>query len=617
GILKAGGAYVPVDPEYPAERIDATLTDASPQLVVTAELVEESAGMIGYEDTCVTDLERRASLRPAHPAYVIYTSGSTGRPKGVVVAHEHVVSMFRATEGLLSFGADDVWSWFHSPAFDFSVWELWGALLYGGRVIVVPPDVTRSPADFLHLLAQHRVTILSQTPSAFYQLAQAAETSDASMPALRAVVFGGEALDARRLRRWCARHGDEAPLLVNMYGITETTVHATHALVASAGDDTLPGSPIGQGLSGLRMLVLDSTLCLVPPGVAGELYVVGTQVARGYLDRPGLTAQRFVACPFSAAGERMYRTGDVVRWTAGGLLEFVGRADDQVKIRGFRIEPGEVEAVVAGCDGVAQAAVVVREDTAGDKRLVAYVVGSVPTNGLAEAVSDYAASQLPRHMVPAAVMVLDSLPLTVNGKLDRGALPSPQYTTGTGRLPVTAREEILCRLFADVLGLDRVGPDANFFHLGGHSLLATQLISRIREAFGAELPVRALFEAPTAVSLAARLDGAGVARPTVRPAIRSNVTPPLSYGQQRLWFEDRLGGPTAIYDVPFAYRLTGGLDVGALGDALRDVLVRHEVLRTVFASVDGRPRQVVLAVEDLPAEVLSVVPVASADLTAR
>ncbi|MBD3003741.1 non-ribosomal peptide synthetase, partial [Streptomyces sp. 5-10] len=436
---------------------------------------------------------------PDHPAYVIYTSGSTGTPKGVVVPHVNVARLLQAARDRFGFGDGDVWTWFHSHAFDFSVWELWGALLLGGRLVVVPFETSRAPQEFLRLLEREGVTVLSQTPSAFYQLlwAEAQHTPAGAGLALRTVVFGGEALDPGRLVEWYARHRGDTPVLVNMYGITETTVHVTSLeLDAAMAGEELPGSPVGRPLDNTRVFVLDGSLQPVPPGVVGELYVAGAGLARGYLGRGGVTGERFVACPFAVvAGERMYRTGDVVRWTADGVLEFVGRADDQVKIRGFRIEPGEVETVLAAHERVAQVGVVVREDEPGDRRLVAYVVPveGVGSGGLVSELREWARERLPDYMVPSAVVVLDGLPLTVNGKLDRAALPAPDYTAtvraDAARGPASVREEMVCGVFAQVLGVPRLGVEDDFFALGGHSLLAVRLVSRVRVVLGVEVPV--------------------------------------------------------------------------------------------------------------------------------
>ncbi|MEV5934742.1 non-ribosomal peptide synthase/polyketide synthase [Streptomyces sp. NPDC052079] len=592
-VVKSGAAYVPVDPGYPQERIAYILQDTAPVLVVDEEWLATAA--TGQPAAGAGD---RLPAGPAHPAYVIYTSGSTGRPKGVVVPHANVVRLFTATEDTYGFGPDDVWTLFHSAAFDFSVWELWGPLLHGARLVVVPFEVSRNPVEFLRLLVRERVTVLNQTPSAFYQLMQA----DRDHPglgdrlALRWVVFGGEALDLGRLESWGRRHGDTDPVLVNMYGITETTVHVSVRALDSTAWTAQHRSLIGGGIRDLRVYVLDDALRPAPAGVTGEMYVAGAGLARGYLNRPGLTAERFVACPFGAPGERMYRTGDLSRWTADGELEYLGRADDQVKIRGFRIELGEIESVVLAHPRIAQAAVVVREDRPGDKRLVAYAVPDGDTLDTAS-VRARLTAELPEYMVPSAVVPLAALPLTVNGKLDRKALPAPEYGTPDAagyRAPRSPREEILCGLFAEVLGVERVGTDDGFFDLGGHSLLATRLVNRVRATLGAELSVRNLFEAPSVAGLAPVLDptASGTLRPVARAERPERL--PLSFAQRRLWFLHRFEGPSATYNIPLTLRLTGDLDRAALEAALADVAARHETLRTVFAEDEQGPYQVVL-----------------------
>ncbi|MFJ5819899.1 amino acid adenylation domain-containing protein [Streptomyces sp. NPDC093108] len=628
GVLKAGGAYLPVDPAYPAGRITYLLDDAAPALVVTttelgallprdAEWIAvdapETAGALSEQDgTALARGERRDPL-PDHPAYVIYTSGSTGRPKGVAVTHRNVTGLLAQTRGPFAFGPDDAWSWFHSFAFDFSVWELWGALLHGGRVVVVSYAVSRSPEEFLALLERERVTMLSQTPSAFYQLMAADERRPGAVAGLRAVVFGGEALDPARLAGWWARHGDGGPRLVNMYGITETTVHVTFRELHA--DSTAAGSVIGRGLPGLSVFLLDEHLAPVPVGVPGELYVAGGQLARGYLGRPGLTAERFVACPF-APGERMYRTGDRARWTADGQLVFAGRADDQVKIRGFRIEPGEVQSVLAAHPRVGQVEVIAREDTPGDLRLVAYAVPDEAgaADDVAGSVHAFAAERLPAHMMPSAVVMLDALPLTVNGKLDREALPAPEYTAGAGRGPANAREEILCAAFAEVLGLDSVGVDDDFFALGGHSLLAIRLVESLRTQ-GVSVSVRVLFDSPTVARLASSTGADRVEVPeNLIPAGAAEITPemlplvdltaaeiervvasveggaanvadvyPLAPLQEGLLFHHMLaeGGEDA-YVLRSVLEFDSRARLDAFVDVLQRVVDRHDIFRTSF-----------------------------------
>ncbi|MBL1100030.1 non-ribosomal peptide synthetase, partial [Streptomyces coffeae] len=590
-VLKSGAAYLPIDPDAPAARIEAVLKDAGPVTVVDSSAAPGDRA--GRPDTDPVDADRAAALRPDHPAYVIFTSGSTGEPKGVVVSHRNVTRLFAATAEEFGFGDRDVWTMFHSYAFDFSVWELWGALLHGGRLVVVPPSVARAPEEFRALLAEQRVTVLNQTPSAFYELMRADARQPRTPSALRHVIFGGEALAPGRLAEWYAGHPDDRPRLVNMYGITETTVHVTHRALTRETAAQDPGSTIGSPLADLRAYVLDAGLQPVPPGVVGELYVAGPGLARGYLGKPGLTAGRFVGCPFGAPGERMYRTGDLARWTSDGLLRYEGRADHQVKIRGFRIELGEIEAELVRHPQIAAATVQLREDQPGDPRLVGYAVPREPGLDPAE-VRAYVARSLPGYMVPAAVVVLDALPLTPNGKLDRAALPSPVWDgQGTGRAPRTPREETLCALFAEVLGVERVGTDDSFFDLGGHSLLATRLTVRIRAELGVELPVAALFETPTVAGLAGRITGTATARPALVPQPRPDA-PPLSYAQRRLWLLHQVEGIGSTYNMPLALRLTGELDRTALRAALEDVVARHESLRTVFPESGGEAHQRVL-----------------------
>ncbi|PJH91739.1 non-ribosomal peptide synthetase DhbF [Bacillus sp. SN1] len=526
-VLKAGAAYLPLDPDYPADRIAFMLEDAQPAFIMTntkaAEHIPpaENVPKIVLDDPKLSEklntyptenpnnTDRIQPLSPLNTAYVIYTSGSTGVPKGVMIPHQNVTRLFAATDHWFHFSSDDIWTMFHSYAFDFSVWEIWGPLLHGGRLVIVPHHVSRSPEAFLRLLVKEGVTVLNQTPSAFYQFMQAErEQPDLGQAlSLRCIIFGGEALELSRLEDWYNRHPENRPQLINMYGITETTVHVSYIELDRSVAALRANSLIGCGIPDLGVYVLDERLQPVPPGVAGELYVSGAGLARGYLGRAGLTAERFIADPFGPPGTRMYRTGDVARLRADGSLDYVGRADHQVKIRGFRIELGEIEAALVQHSQLEDAAVIVREDQPGDKRLAAYVIpSSEETLDMAE-LRKYAAERLPDYMVPSAFVTMKELPLTPNGKLDRKALPAPDFAAAvTGRGPRTPQEEILCDLFMEVLHLPRVGIDDRFFDLGGHSLLAVQLMSRIREALGVELSIGNLFEAPTVAGLAERLE---------------------------------------------------------------------------------------------------------------
>ncbi|GGK90975.1 non-ribosomal peptide synthetase [Mangrovihabitans endophyticus] len=537
-VLKAGGAYAPIDPAYPPARIRELLAHVRPALVLTADPaaahLPRDAGAPPYlllgtapaaddETAAFGDADRRRPLLPAHPAYVIFTSGSTGRPKGVVVSHGNVRWLLEAAWPQVGTTAGrDVWSWTHSYAFDFAVWEIWGALLRGDRLVAVPAMVSRSAHELLRLLARERVTVLNQTPSAFSELVVADRDDPATGDrlALRTIVFGGETLQLSRLRDWSRRRPGVTTALINMYGITETTVHVTAHHLDADHPGRRVGSPLGRGLPATGALVLDAALQPVPPGVAGELYVSGAGLARGYLRGPELTASRFVALP-GGRGERMYRTGDVVRWCGDGTLEHLGRADDQVKIRGYRIEPAEVAAVLCGMAGVTAAAVIVREDVPGDRRLVAYVVpeGDAPD---AQAIREHAALRLPGHMVPADVVAVPELPRTVNGKLDRHALPAPARRGCPSRPPSSDTERVLCDVYAEVLKVPEVGVDDDFFELGGHSLLATRLISRVRTLVRVEVSLRWVFDSPTPAGLARRIEAAAV---PARPPLRRVVPP--------------------------------------------------------------------------------------------
>lgn len=588
GILKAGGAYVPFDPEYPAERLAYMLDDSQVTVVVTRSDIAPALPAHDAELVCMDQLGSQpvrpdvpaSGAVPANAAYVIYTSGSTGRPKGVVVCHAEVTRLLSATKHWFGFHAGDVWTLFHSYAFDFSVWEVWGALLHGGTLVVVPRDVARAPEDFYDLLLAERVTVLNQTPSAFRALIEVDRLRHRQL-ALRHVVFGGEALDLAMLEPWVARHGDEAPRLINMYGITETTVHVTYRPIRRADVHGRRGSVIGGAIPDLELHLLDERLEPVPVGAVGEIYVGGAGVARGYLRRPGLTATRMVANPFGPG--RLYRSGDLARRLAGGDLEFAGRADAQVKIRGFRIELSEIEAVLAEVPSVAQVAVVVREDAIEDLRLVAYVVprGDVDPRALRR----HAAARLPDYMVPSAVVTLPALPLTPNGKLNRRALPAPVLApveVASRRPPRSDAERRLCAIWADVLGVPEVGVADDFFALGGHSLLATRLVARIRDTFGVDLPLRRVFSHPSPDLMAEAIGEAGAAdTDTPVPAVRTTPMP-MSSAQQRLWFLDQLQPDTATYNVSTALRLEGDLDVAALARSLDGLVDRHESLRTTF-----------------------------------
>ncbi|HEY0696937.1 MAG TPA: amino acid adenylation domain-containing protein, partial [Micromonospora sp.] len=616
-VLKAGGAYLPIDPAHPEGRIRYLLDDARPTLVLTVSglahqvpgtrclVLDDPAVHLRLTMADAGPLPRPGRATPGNAAYVMYTSGSTGRPKGVVVEHRAIAGYVAHAAPVYQLGERSVVLAAASFGFDVSLLEIFGSLA-AGATVVLAGDEQRSDADALHrLLARHGVTVAHVTPAVLDLL------RPAELPALRTVSVGGDVLGAEQVARWTT--GDR--LLWNGYGPTETTVEITRSRCTPSPPGSVP--PIGRPLPNAAAYLLDGCLQLVPDGEVGELYLAGPALARGYLGRPGVTAGRFVADPFGAPGGRMYRTGDLARRNPDGELVFAGRTDDQVKIRGVRIEPGEVEAELTRCPGVARAAVVAATDPRGDRCLAAYVVAA-PGSGLdREDVVDHLSAFLPDHLMPAWIGVLDALPLTTGGKVDRNALPAPSADgepAGGRAEPRTAAERTLCGLFADVLGMPAVGIEDGFFALGGHSLLATRLLSRIRAVFGVELGIRAVYEAPTVAALAGRLDGAGHARPALRPVARPQ-RPPRSFAQFRLWFQRELEGPTATYNHPIRLRLTGPLRVDALRAAIRDVVARHETLRTLVEEVDRRPVQRVLAPVDAEVEV-PVVPVHPDDLAA-
>lgn len=534
-VLKSGGAYLPIDSSYPKERLRIMLEDARPAVLLTqqrlvANLPEHQAEIICVDkDWPSVDLEEKENLpsiaSPENLAYVMYTSGSTGQPKGVMVTHANVVRLLKATEPWFHFNDQDVWTLFHSYAFDFSVWEIWGSLLTGGRLVVVPFWVTRSPQDFYNLLSQENVTVLSQTPAAFYQVIQVEESSYLKPLSLRYVIFGGEALNFTNLRPWFKRHSDKQPQLVNMYGITETTVHVTYRAIAAADCDGETRSLIGVPIPDLRLYLLDAKQKPVPTGVVGEMYVGGGGVARGYLNRPELTAERFVPDPFAGqTSARIYKSGDLARFLNNGELEYLGRGDAQVKIHGFRIELGEIESALAEHPGVQQAAVTARKDGPGEKKLVAYFVAKSGNNPSETELPEFLQSKLPAHMVPFAYVSLELLPLTVNGKVDRDKLPAPDLSASAKArdyvAPSTPQETILVDILKEVLRLERVGVTDNLFELGADSLHVFQITSRAAKA-GVPITPRLLLQQRTIASALAEM---GKSPSEVRPALPA-ITP--------------------------------------------------------------------------------------------
>ncbi len=610
GILKAGGAYVPLDPAYSGERLQYILADSAPVLLLADELGRQALGdcevpVLALEQplTGESDDLQDVGVRPAHLAYVIYTSGSTGKPKGVMVEHRQVARLFSATNAWFNFSAADRWCLFHSFAFDFSVWEIWGAWLYGGQLFIVPQAIARSAPDFYHFVCRSGITVLNQTPSAFKAFIQAQAHSEARQQ-LREIVFGGEMLKPSDLAPWFARPENRQTRLINMYGITETTVHVTYRPL-SAQDTAITTSPIGSRIPDLRLYLLGADGEPVPMGAIGELYVGGEGVARGYLNRPELTAERFLDDPFNRApGARMYRTGDLARYLPGGDIEYLGRNDQQVKIRGFRIECGEVEAQLSTDPRVRSVAVDAIDDGDGGKRLVAWVVPAPEAERatLATGLRQHLQARLPDYMVPVAYVWLEALPLTGNGKLDKRALPVPQvdaYVREAYAPPQGEAENLLAAIWRELLGVERVGRYDHFFELGGHSLMAVRLANRVQQA-GWLLPLQALFASPVLHVLAQALEVAPAQEPLpILPVARDGELP-LSFAQQRLWFLTQLEGMSETYHIPLALRLHGRLDRQALQHSLDALYARHESLRSRFITREDRPQVQILPANGLP-----------------
>ncbi|MEV5653057.1 amino acid adenylation domain-containing protein, partial [Nocardia sp. NPDC052254] len=613
-VTTAGGAYVPVDPDQPAERTDYILRTAAPVCVLTAAEIgfdTEVAPLVRLDELGVADgapltaAELPTAARPQHTAYVIFTSGSTGRPKGVAVPHAAIVNQLLWAVDEFELGADDAVLLKTAATFDLSVWEFWTAAVCGGRLVLAAADGHQDPAYLNALMRRESVTTLHVVPSMLDALLT--ESAGVLPESLRRVLAIGEALPgvtAQKFRR------SNSARLYNLYGPTEAAVSVTSHEVTGADVTSVP---IGAPEWNTRVYVLDSRMRPVPAGVSGELYLAGAQLARGYFGRSDLTAERFVADPFGA-GARMYRTGDLAAWTSAGELEYRGRTDFQVKIRGFRIELGEIEAALLALPQIGAAAVIALSDQRLGDRLVGYLVPAPGADVDVAQVNTALQDALPSYMVPAAWVVLDALPLNVNGKLDRKALPEPEFEAAVFRAPSTPIEEIVAGVFTEILGVERAGKDDDFFALGGNSLLATQVATRIGAALDARVPVRTVFEASTVAGLAAKVEqGAGNGG---RPALTAQVRPeriPLSLAQQRMWFLNRFDQQSAAYNVPVAVRLTGALDVAALRAAVGDLVARHEVLRTVYPEVDGRPVQVILPAAQAVPE-LEVSAVASSEI---
>ncbi|MEK4745649.1 MULTISPECIES: amino acid adenylation domain-containing protein [unclassified Bacillus (in: firmicutes)] len=584
GILKAGGAYVPLDPTYPEQRLQYILEDAGIQLFVTQESLKELKWLPENIKSICLDRDRDeigqesktlpfSDVSSQNLAYVIYTSGSTGNPKGVMIEHHNVIRLFKSTDCWYQFNEKDTWTLFHSYAFDFSVWEIWGALLYGGKLVVVPYWISRSPKDFYQLLVDAEVTVLNQTPSAFRQLIQVCEQEDENKNLqLRYVIFGGEALEPISLLPWFQRYGEKKPQLINMYGITETTVHVTYYPITQDDVQHASRSNIGKRIPDLEVYILDAYQQPVPIGVDGELYIGGAGLARGYLNRPELTAERFIPHPFSSDPKaRLYRTGDLARYLPDGNLDYRGRIDHQVKIRGFRIEIGEIESTLNAYASIKEAVVIVREDQPGDKRLVAYVVG----DGNVGAWREYLKAKLPSYMVPSRFVTMEAIPLTANGKVDREVLPMPEeeQTNSEAVAPRNSNEKILATIWKQVLGVKKVGIHDNFFEIGGDSILSIQIISQASQE-GLKLTPKQMFECPTIAELAqVAIETQGV------QAEQGIVTGEVPLTPIQYWFFEQEHSRPEHWNQSMLLRVKERLDVKLLEGAILNLLKHHDALR--------------------------------------
>ena len=601
GVFKAGAAYMPIDPDYPEERIEFMLKDSAVSVLITESALSERfkdkvdtiieldtihAELSALDDTPVKDKTEAEDL-----AYLIYTSGSTGKPKAVLLHHYGAVLFFTRFTKDIGLQPGRTMPQIASFSFDISTTEIVGTLVSGATLLMLDKNTLLAPDQLAESFQKYNVTTTLIPPSLLTLL------PEDKLSGLHTVMSGGDVCPPSLARRWMKRCR-----FMNGYGPTETTIGVLWNIITEEGLQGLDTVPLGYSPDGVRTYVLDKYLNPVPVGVPGELHIGGPNLAWGYLNRPEITAEQFIPDPFSGReGARLYKTGDLVRWLPDGRIDFIGRVDFQVKVRGFRIELGEIEARLNEIDGIAESIVIVREDTPGDKRLAAYIRPKDGQSLDAQEVRDYLKQKLTEYMVPTAIIVLDKFPLTPNGKINRKALPAPEQADIAGDLsytpPRTPEEELIASIWADVLGLEKVGVTNSFFDLGGHSLLATQVISRLRDAFDVDLELRHLFEKPTVEQVAIEIDRirkqeAGVSAPPIEPVPRDQDLP-LSFAQQRLWFLDQLAPGNTSYNIPTAMRLSGRLDVDALEKSLQEIVRRHESLRTVFLDKDGTPVQIV------------------------
>ncbi|MCB4762296.1 MAG: amino acid adenylation domain-containing protein, partial [Sulfurovum sp.] len=612
-ILKAGGAYVPIDPSYPEDRIKHMLDDSKAKLLLTQAHLKDTLPKTTSKtiaiDTLDTSKEKttnpKTKVTSSNLVYVIYTSGSTGLPKGVMVEHRNVQRLFLSTEDIYHFNSNDIWTLFHSFSFDFAVWEMWGALLYGGKLLVVSYNISRSPELFYDVILQNNVTILNQTPSAFKQLMLFSPKNYIKGLSLKYIIFGGEKLELESLAVKYKEYKKQDITFINMYGITETTVHAAYKYITNT-DIQEKASNIGIKLEDLSFYILNSHLNLVPKGVVGELHIAGDGLARGYLNQPALTKEKFIDNPFTK-GTRLYKTGDLVRYLEDGNIEYIGRIDDQVKIRGFRIELGEIEQQLLNIEAIKESVVLAKEDENGNKSLVAYITTEENEEIESSSIKSTLAQHLPEYMIPVAYKTLESMPLTPNGKVDKKALAKLEVEIQSSKEYVAPRnetEEKLAKIFEEILNVEKVGIYDNFFELGGHSLLATQLVSRIRSELNIELPLKELFGTPTIEHLYHYLQSHGEESTLSKiPLVEDRDNLQLSYAQERLWFLDKFeGGNSTTYHIPAILKLEGSLSKETLNQVLTTIVKRHESLRTNFVEKNEGALQIIREVDTFALE---------------
>lgn len=616
-ILKAGAAYVPLDPNYPQERLLYMLRDSGTKLLLTQKGIsfkfDEYKNEIFYLDSDDEKLSSYSSSNPLNVskpddcAYVIYTSGSTGQPKGVLVTHRNVIRLFTSTENLFGFTDNDVWTLFHSYAFDFSVWEIWGALLSGGRLVIVPYWVSRTPVEFYRLLFNEKVTVLNQTPSAFSQLVDVERVEESSSDlSLRYIIFGGEKLNVQSLKPWLDKHGDVKPQLINMYGITETTVHVTFKRI-SLDDLNNYVNSVGHPLPDLEVFIVNNKLQPVSKGEIGEILVGGAGVAEGYLNLSDVTKEKFIRLP-NLTSHKLYRSGDLGSYLGNGEIEYIGRSDRQVKVRGFRIELGEIENVLLKHPSISAAVVSTRKGEQGEIYIVGYVVPLSGEKILKSELRDYLLKKIPGHMVPHSYIFINSIPLTPNGKVDYNDLEElyGKYIAECNfdyQKPTNELEETLCQIWSELLCLPRVGIDDSFFELGGHSLLAVKLVWMVKERMGISIPLQSIFIHSTIreivrYELTISKDDMVMSQ-NDKIKKRKDITKfPISHAQKGIWFQEQFNPGNTAYNMILPIKINGKLKIEALQKGFSTVIKRHETLRSTFKNVRGLPVQFVDETEE-------------------